>query len=64
MTKTNTLEAISYKTRRVKFGSNWFSVDPFLNLDPLKLGKEYEAEFKTDNGVFYIDNFRDKNETT
>lgn len=58
MTKKNRLEAISYKTRRVKFGNNWFSVDPFLALDPLKVGNEYEAEFKTDNGVFYIESFK------
>lgn len=57
MQKKTILEAISYKTRRVKVNGNWFSVDPFLALDPLKVGKEYEAEFKTDRGVFYIESF-------
>ncbi len=58
MQKKGNLEAISYKTRRVKFGANWFAVDPFMNLDELKLG-EYEAEFKADFGVFYIDSFKE-----
>ncbi len=58
MVKKNRLEAISYKTRRVKFGSNWFSVDPFMNLDVLVVNNEYNAEFKTDRGVFYIDSFK------
>lgn len=59
MTKKQTLEAISYKTKRVKFGGNWFPVDPFLNLDPLKINQQYEAEFKLDRGVFYIDSFKE-----
>ncbi len=57
MVKKNRLEAVSYKTRRVKFGSNWFSVDPFLNLDEIKVGQEYEAEFNQDKGIFYIEKF-------
>lgn len=57
MVKKNKLEAISYKTRRVKFGNNWFSVDPFMDLDPLKIGEEYEANFSTDKGIFYIETF-------
>ncbi len=59
MLKKNSLDAISYKTRRVKFGGNWFSVDPFLNLDVLTVNNQYEAEFKIENGVFYIDNFKE-----
>jgi hypothetical protein len=57
MQKKTTLEAISYKTRRVKVNGNWFSVDPFMNLDQLTVNKTYDTEFKTDNGVFYIDSF-------
>lgn len=57
MQKKTTLDAISYKTRRVKVNGNWFSVDPFLQLDLLKVGQTYEVEFKTDNGIFYIDSF-------
>lgn len=59
MQKKTTLDAISYKTRRIKMNGNWFSVDPFLALDPLKVGQVYDAEFKTDNGVFYIDSLKE-----
>lgn len=59
ITKTGVLEAVSYKTRRVKFGPNWFAVDPFLDLDSLTVKNEYEAEFKADRGVYYIDTFKE-----
>lgn len=58
MQKKTVLEAISYKTRRVKVGSNWFAVDPLLNLDELRVNSTYNVEFLADNGVFYIDNFK------
>lgn len=45
MTKTGILETISFKQRRVKFGGQWISVDPLLNLSPLVFGKTYEATF-------------------
>jgi len=57
MTKTGVLEAISYKNRRVKFGTNWFAVDPFVKLDNLKISQEYSAEFNSDKGIFYIEKF-------
>lgn len=28
-----------------------------MDLDPLKIGEEYEANFSTDKGIFYIETF-------
>ncbi len=54
MTKTAVLETISFPQKRIKFGGKWFSVDPFLDLDSLKFGNSYDAEFVQDRGGWYI----------
>ncbi len=55
MQKITVLETVSYPQRRVKLGKNWYPIDPFLELNDLKFGKEYEVEFKLEKGAWYVD---------
>lgn len=66
MIKTLTLETISYKTRRAKFigGGNdlWLSISPFVSLDDLKFGKEYDVNVVMDKNSqqWFIDEMKVK----
>jgi hypothetical protein len=67
MTKTLTLETISYKTKRIKFqGDMWLTVSPFVNLENLQFGKPYKIDVVMDknSNQWFIDSMEPVVEVT
>ncbi len=59
MTKTLTLETISYRTRRAKFeGDVWLTISPFVNLTDLKFGSPYKLDIVMDknSNQWFVEN--------
>lgn len=42
MNKESILEAVSYKSRRIKLGNHWISINPFIELNDLRVGTTYQ----------------------